>query len=176
MKITETKLSGVYLIELELAEDERGSFARSFCIDEFGACGIDFSIVQSNISFNKSAGTLRGMHYQKQPFTESKIVRCTRGAIFDVVVDLRSESDTFCQWYGVELNSENRSALLVPPGCAHGFQTLLDSTELHYLMSERYQPEAAVGVRFDDPAFEIVWPMKVSSLSARDRQWPDFHQ
>ena len=176
MRFSETELSGVFLIELELSEDERGSFARSFCLDEFGEAGIGFDIVQANISFNNFAGTVRGMHYQEHPYAESKIVRCTRGAILDVVLDLRVESDTYCQWYGVELNAENRSALLVPPGCAHGFQTLADATEVHYLMSERYKAEATAGVRYNDPTFGIEWPMKVSSITERDRCWPDFQQ
>jgi len=176
MQFSEAALSGVYLIELETAEDERGSFARSFCVDEFEEAGIEFSIVQANISFNNFAGTLRGMHFQGHPHGESKIVRCTRGAIFDVALDLRAESETFCQWHGVELNAENRKALLIPQGCAHGFQTLSKSTEVHYLMSERYMPETADGVRFDDPAFRIDWPKTVSSISARDRSWPDFQR
>jgi len=174
MRFSETELSGVYLIELELSEDERGSFARSYCGDEFAEAGIDFSIAQANISFNNFAGTIRGMHYQERPFEESKVVRCTRGTIFDVVLDLRPESNTYCQWFGVGLDSENRSALLVPAGCAHGFQTLSDSTEVHYLMSESYRPDAAAGIRFDDPVFGVEWPMTVSSISDRDRHWPDF--
>jgi len=176
MKFSETELSGVYLIELEPSEDERGSFARSFCRDEFGEAGIDFSIAQANISFNNFAGTIRGMHYQEHPFEELKVVRCTRGAIFDVVLDLRPESSTYCQWCSAELNAENGSALFVPAGCAHGFQTLSDSTEVHYLMSEPYKPDAASGIRFDDPVFGIEWPMIVSSVSDRDRHWPDFRR
>lgn len=176
MKISETRLSGVYLIDLELFEDERGSFARSFCLEEFNEAGIEFSIAQANISFNNFAGTIRGMHFQEHPFEESKVVRCTRGALFDVVLDLRPESSTYCQWCGSELNSENRSALFIPAGCAHGFQTLTDSTEVHYLMSESFKPEAARGVRFDDPVFGVEWPMQVSSISDRDRHWPDFRR
>jgi dTDP-4-dehydrorhamnose 3,5-epimerase len=174
MKITPTELSGVALIELEPIEDQRGLFARSFCVDAFAEADIMFSVKQSNISFNNFAGTIRGMHYQRHPFEESKIVRCTRGAIFDVAVDLRPESETFCRWYGAELNAENRLALLVPPGCAHGFQTLTDSTEVLYLMSERYVADSSAGVRHDDPSFGIAWPEEVSSISDKDRNWPDF--
>lgn len=174
MNFSETKLSGVFLIEPELHADDRGSFARSFCVDEFSDVGIDFHVVQANISFNKYAGTLRGLHYQSPPFAEAKIVSCTRGALYDVVVDLRSGSPTSGQWFATELNAENRNALYVPEGCAHGFQTLVDNTEVSYLMSERYATEAASGVRYDDPAIGIEWPLPVSSVSDRDRDWPDF--
>jgi dTDP-4-dehydrorhamnose 3,5-epimerase len=174
MIFSETKLSGVLLIEPELHADDRGSFARSFCVDEFKNVGVDFGIAQTNFSFNKYAGTLRGLHYQLPPFAEAKIVRCTRGALYDVVVDLRSESPTSGQWLAVELNAENRNSIYVPEGCAHGFQTLVDNTEVSYLMSERYVSEAASGVRYDDPAIGIEWPLAVSSVSDRDRDWPDF--
>lgn len=176
MKITPTELEGVALIELEPVEDERGLFARSFCIDAFADANINFSVKQTNISFNKFSGTLRGMHYQRRPFEESKIVRCTRGAIYDVAIDLRPESKTFCRWYGIELNADNRLALLIPSGCAHGFQTLTDLTEVHYLMSEKYVPNASSGVRYDDPIFAIKWPAEVSSISDKDRNWPDFDE
>jgi dTDP-4-dehydrorhamnose 3,5-epimerase len=172
--IGDTGFSGLYLIELERIEDERGMFARSFCMAELGAAGIDFPIVQANISFNNFSGTVRGMHFQRDPHAEGKIVRCTRGALFDVVIDLRPGSETFCQWFGTELNADNRSALLIPPGFAHGFQTLSDATEVHYLMSAAYSPESASGVRYDDPAFAVEWPIAVSSISEKDRQWPDF--
>ena len=174
MRLSQTTLPGVLLIEPENIEDERGLFARSFCVDEFKAAGIDFSVVQGNISFNKMAGTLRGMHYQVAPYEEAKIVRCTRGAIFDVAVDLRADSASFCGWFGTELNAEKRNALLIPAGFAHGFQTLADQTEVHYLMSERYAPEAAAGVRFDDPVFGIDWPLDISAISDKDRDWPDY--
>ena len=174
MKFTETKVSGVFLIEPELHADDRGSFARSFCIDEFNEAGIDIQVVQANISFNKYSGAVRGMHYQVSPHAEAKVVRCTSGALYDVVVDLRPDSPSYCQWIAIELNAENRHAMFVPKGCAHGFQTLVDGTEVSYLMSERYVPEAASGVRYDDPAFGIDWPLKVSSVSDRDRSWPDF--
>lgn len=174
MIIAETGLAGLFLLDIERIEDDRGMFARSFCADELGEAGIDFPVVQANISFNNFAGTVRGMHYQRDPHAEGKIVRCTRGALFDVAIDLRPGSDTFCQWYGTELNDDNRSALLIPPGFAHGFQTLSDATEIHYLMSAAYEPESAAGVRYDDPAFGVEWPIEVSSISEKDRQWPDF--
>jgi dTDP-4-dehydrorhamnose 3,5-epimerase len=174
MKFTETTVSGVFLIELDLHADDRGSFARSFCVDEFNEAGMDIHVVQANISFNKHSGAVRGMHYQVSPHAEAKVVRCTRGALYDVVVDLRPDSPSYSQWFGIELNAENRKAMFVPKGCAHGFQTLVDGTEVSYLMSERYVPEAASGVRYDDPAFGIEWPMAVSSVSDRDQGWPDF--
>ena len=174
MIIGETGFSGLYLIDLERIEDARGLFARSFCLEELGEAGIEFPVVQANISFNNFAGTVRGMHYQREPNGEGKIVRCTRGALFDVAIDLRPESDRYCQWYGTELNDDNRSALLIPAGFAHGFQTLSDDTEVHYLMSSAYAPESVAGVRHDDPAFGVKWPMDVSSISEKDRQWPDF--
>ena len=174
MNFSETKLSGVLLIEPELHADDRGSFARSFCVDDFKNVGIDFCVVQANFSFNKYAGALRGLHYQLSPFAEAKVVRCTSGALYDVVVDLRSGSPTLGQWLAIELNAKNRNSIYVPEGCAHGFQTLVDNTEVSYLMSERYVPEAASGVRYDDPAIGIEWPLAVSSVSDRDRDWPDF--
>ena len=174
MKFTETKVSGVFLIEPELHADDRGSFARSFCVDDFNEAGIDIHVVQANISFNKHSGAVRGMHYQASPHAEAKVVRCTSGALYDVVVDLRPDSPSYSQWIGIELNGVNRNAMFVPKGCAHGFQTLADGTEVSYLMSERYVPASASGVRYDDPAFGIEWPLTVSSVSDQDRGWPDF--
>lgn len=176
MKIVEVDVAGVYLMDLEPIVDQRGFFARSWCRDDFLAAGIDFSVLQTNISFNRQAGTIRGMHFQTEPSPEAKVVRCPRGGIFDVVVDLRPASDTYCRWFGVELNEENKKAIYIPPECAHGLQTLADDTEVHYLMSERYDPDAASGVRFDDSAFGIDWPLPVSSISERDRSWPDFRK
>lgn len=176
MKFTETKVSGVFLIEPELHADDRGSFARSFCVDEFNEAGIDIHIVQANISFNKHSGAVRGMHYQVSPHAEAKVVRCTRGALHDVVIDLRSESPTFCRWIAAELNAEKNTEMFVPQGCAHGFQTLVDNTEVSYLMSERYVPESASGVRYDDPAFGVEWPLAISFVADRDRSWPEFRQ
>ena len=175
MNVTETDLPGLFLIELERIEDERGMFARSFCVAELKEAEIDFPVVQANISFNNLAGTIRGMHYQCEPHAEGRIVRCTRGAIYDVAIDLRPKSESFGKWYGRELNSEDRSSLLISPGFAHGFQTLSDSTEVHYLMSAAYVPGSAAGVRYDDPALGIEWPMDVSSVSEKDLQWPDFN-
>lgn len=174
MKFSQTALSGVFLVEPELLTDDRGAFARSFCVDEFATAGIEFEVVQANISFNRYSGTVRGMHFQAAPHGEAKVVRCTRGAMYDVVVDLRPGSDTYGEWVAAELNADNRVAFYIPEGCAHGFQTLLDNTEVDYLMSGRYEPAAASGVRFDDPAFGIDWPLAVSSVSDRDREWPDF--
>jgi dTDP-4-dehydrorhamnose 3,5-epimerase len=176
MVILPTELPGVFLIEPEMLTDDRGSFARSFCVDEFAAAGIDFEVVQANLSCNKYSGTLRGMHYQRPPHAEAKVVRCTSGAMYDVVVDLRPDSATYCRWFAAELNANNKKALFIPEGCAHGFQTLLDNTEVDYLMSVRYAPEHSAGVRYDDPAFGIEWPLPVTFVSERDRSWPDINR
>ena len=174
MIFTPTPLAGAFAIELERREDERGFFARSFCQDEFSKHGLNPRIAQSNVSFNAKRGTLRGMHYQAKPHEEAKVVRCTQGAVFDVMVDLRPESNTFKRWHGVELSAANRRAVYIPDGVAHGFQTLTDDAELLYLMSEVYHPECARGVRWDDPAFRIEWPLKASHMSERDRTFPLF--
>jgi dTDP-4-dehydrorhamnose 3,5-epimerase len=167
-------LPGVYLVGLEPIADDRGFFARSWCREEFRACGLHPDLAQCNISFNQRRGTLRGMHYQSAPFEEAKLVRCTRGAILDVVVDLRRDSSTFTRWIGVELSAENRNALYIPEGLAHGFQTLVDDTEVLYQMSVPYAPGASRGVRWDDPAFGIRWPVPDPVLSPKDRAYPDF--
>lgn len=169
MKFTETSLKGAYLIEPERVEDERGFFARSFCQHEFADHGLISTFVQCNISFNNKKGTLRGMHYQTDPFPETKLVRCTRGKIFDVIIDLRPESVSFKEWFGVELSAQNRSMLYIPNGFAHGFQTLSDEAELFYQMSEFYHPECARGVRWNDGAFAIDWPLAVSMISEKDQ-------
>jgi dTDP-4-dehydrorhamnose 3,5-epimerase len=169
-----TDIPGVTTVELERLGDERGFFARSYCAEEFSVHGLTASFVQANISFNRHCGTLRGMHYQAEPVPEPKLVRCTRGAVFDVAVDLRRESPTFCRWVGVELNQENRRALYVPPGCAHGFITLEEDAEVSYLMGAPYLPELARGVRWNDPAFDIRWPRQPNVLSERDARYPDF--
>ena len=174
MLFTETDLPGAYLVDLQKLEDERGFFARSWCAREASALGIDPRIVQCNISFNNRKGTLRGMHLQLPPFAESKLVRVTRGALYDVIIDLRADSATFKQWLGIELTAENRRALFVPKGFAHGFQTLEDDTEIFYQMSEFYSPEHARGVRWDDPAFGIRWPLEVTEISPKDRVLPHF--
>jgi dTDP-4-dehydrorhamnose 3,5-epimerase len=174
MIFTETKLKGAYLIGLEKYEDERGFFARSWCMDEFKKYGLNQRVVQCNISFNKKRGTLRGMHYQVEPFAEAKLVRCTRGAIYDVIIDLRPNSDTFKQWFSIELTAENYTSLYVPEGFAHGFQTLAENTEVFYQMSEFYHPECTRGVRWDDPAFAIDWPFTPPTISLKDAQYQDF--
>ena len=168
MIFTKISLPGAYLVELERREDERGFFARSFCNREFTDLGLDPCVAQCNISFNHKKGILRGMHYQLPPYAEAKLVRCTRGAIYDVIVDLRRDATTFMKWYSVELTAENRIALYIPKGFAHGFQTLVDDTEVFYQMSEFYAPESARGFRWDDPQFDITWPLQVSQISEKD--------
>jgi len=175
MRFIPTSLVGAYLIEPALISDERGFFARTYCRDEFVHKGLNPSLVQCNISYNKVRGTLRGMHYQKRPYPEAKLVRCTQGGIYDVIVDLRRESSTFTQWFGVELTAENRKALYVPEGFAHGFLTLMDDTEVLYQMSEFFHSECAAGVRWDDPVFAIDWPGKIAVISDRDARYPDFN-
>lgn len=156
------------MIDIDSHEDERGFFARSWCEDEFKRHGLNPRLVQCNISFNKKRGTLRGMHYQIAPFPEAKLVRCTMGAIYDVIIDLRQNSPTFKQWMSVELTAENRRALYIPEDFAHGFQTLTDHTEVFYQMSEFYHPECARGVRWDDPVFAIEWPFEPFHISGQD--------
>ncbi len=173
MLFTETNLRGVWIVDLERREDERGFFARSWCRDEFAAHGLNPALVQCNISFNKRKGTLRGMHYQAAPHEEAKLVRCTAGAIYDVAVDLRPGSATFRQWMSVELTAQNRRMLYISEGLAHGFQTLEAETEVFYQMFESYHPESARGVRWNDPAFGIDWPAASERLlSERDRSYP----
>ena len=168
MVFNKLPLDGLYLIDLNRLEDERGFFARTFCEKEFEKNGLHSKFPQSNISFNLKKGTIRGMHFQIAPHEEIKIVRCTRGAIFDVVVDLRPTSITYKKWFGVELSDSNRSMLYIPEGFAHGFQTLADQTELFYQMSTAYIPDAARGVRWDDPLLQIQWPLPVSIISQKD--------
>jgi dTDP-4-dehydrorhamnose 3,5-epimerase len=174
VRFAETPLRGAFVIELDLLADERGHFARTFDADEFAAHGLDPEVVQCNTSLNARCGTLRGMHYQADPDGEAKLVRCTRGSVFDVAVDLRPGSETFRRWFGVELSAAGGRMLYIPVGMAHGFQTLEDDTELDYQMSHRYVPEAARGVRFDDPAFGIEWPLPAPIVSERDRGFADF--
>jgi len=174
MKFTATAIEGVLMLETEPIADDRGDFARSYCADEFGAAGLNFDPVQMNISRNKTRGTLRGMHYQGEPQPDPKIVSCTRGRIFDVAVDLRPGSDTFCQWVSAELSPEEQNALVVPAGCAHGFITLEDDSDVQYLMGARYVPDLARGVRWDDPAFGIHWPVTPATIAPRDAAYPDF--
>ncbi len=175
MKFMQTVLAGAYIIDIEPVQDERGFFARSWCRLEFVEHGLNADLVQCSVSFNKKCGTLRGMHYQGKPYEETKLVRCTCGAIYDVIVDLRPESSTFKNWVAVELNAENRRMIYIPPGFAHGFQTLADDTEVFYQISEFYHPEISKSVRWNDPAFGIKWPPAAERvISERDRQYPDF--
>jgi dTDP-4-dehydrorhamnose 3,5-epimerase len=174
MIFKETELPGAFEIDLNLLEDERGFFARTFCRREFAEHGLNEAVAQCNLSFNRTKGTLRGMHLQLPPHAEDKLVRVVRGAIYDVIVDLREASPTYLKWIGVELTAENRSALYVPKGFAHGFQTLADDSEVFYQMSEFYAPECATGYRWDDPAFGIHWPLEITVISDKDRQYPAF--
>lgn len=174
MKFTETKLKGAYIVDIEPKGDDRGFFARAWCRKEFEEAGLDTRLAQVNMSFSKDKGTLRGMHWQMPPHAEIKLVRCIRGTIYDVIVDLRQSSPTFLQWIGVELSADNRRALLVPEGFAHGFQTLVDDAEVYYQVSEFYAPGAERGARHDDSAFGINWPLPVTTLSQKDANWPDF--
>jgi dTDP-4-dehydrorhamnose 3,5-epimerase len=174
MVFAETKLKGAFIIKPERLEDGRGFFARAWCQREFEVHGLDSRLAQCNISFNRRKGTLRGMHYQAVPCEEAKLVRCTMGAIYDVILDLRPDSPTFKRWVPVELTADNHCMLYIPKGLAHGFQTLVDNTEVFYQMSEFYQPTSARGVRWDDPAFEIEWPLPDPIMSDKDRSYPDF--
>jgi dTDP-4-dehydrorhamnose 3,5-epimerase len=169
-----TQVEGAYILDVEEHRDERGFFARTWCEEEFERHGAEPSLSQASISFNHRAGTLRGIHYQSAPHEEAKVVRCTRGSIWDVIVDLRSGSPTSGEWAAFELAADTRRSLYIPKGVAHGFQTLADDTEVLYLISERHQPDAGLGVRFDDPAFGIEWPRQVTVISERDATWPDY--
>jgi len=174
MIFTKTKLKDAFIIQPERLGDHRGFFARTWCQREFEAHGLNPCLVQCNISFNRKKGTLRGMHYQPAPHAETKLVRCTMGAIYDVIIDLRPESPTFKQYCAVVLTAENRTMIYVPEGFAHGFQVLQDNTEVFYQMSEFYVPESARGVRWDDPTFAIEWPRDERIILARDQSYPDF--
>jgi dTDP-4-dehydrorhamnose 3,5-epimerase len=174
LQIADTPVHGAHLIDLERRGDERGFFARFFCEREFGDAGLKNHFVQINNSLTAKSGTLRGMHYQLPPSAEVKVVRCVRGALFDVVLDLRPDSPSFGRWFGAELTAENRTMMYVPEGCAHGFVTLQDDTEALYLVSAFYGPDEERGIRFDDPRFAIAWPISPTEVSAKDRVWPDF--
>ena len=193
MLFKETKLKGAYIIEMETINDERGFFARSFCVREFEKYGLNSRIMQCNISYNKKKGTVRGMHYQTAPHQEAKIVSCTKGSVFDVIIDLRPDSPTYCQWFAIELTAHssplpshssetahcspltaNYKMLYIPEGFAHGFQTLEDDTVVYYQMSEFYHPECVRGVRFNDPAFGIEWHLTINAISEKDMRYPDF--
>jgi dTDP-4-dehydrorhamnose 3,5-epimerase len=172
MIFTETRLPGAFLIDLERKEDSRGFFARVFCVEEFRAKGLNPRVAQCSISFSRRKGALRGLHWQVPPKSEDKLVRVSRGAIYDVIVDLRPDSPTYLQHVGIELTADNGRMLYIPKGFAHGHQTLADETEVFYQMSELFAPEYARGARWNDPAFAITWPMHVTSISEKDRQWP----
>lgn len=174
MNIQQTPLKGAFVIEPVMLEDERGFFARSWCQKEFAQHGFNPDLVQCNISFNRRRGTLRGMHFQRPPHAETKLVRCTTGSIFDVIVDLRVDSPTYLQWFAVELSASNRRMLYVPEQFAHGFQTLTDDAEVFYQMSQFHSPGDAAGLRWNDPVTGIEWPVSSPILSDRDRDYPDF--
>jgi len=174
MIFTPTKLEGVMQIDLELHRDERGFFARAWCPRELAAQGLEADIAQESLSYNARRGTLRGLHLQKAPHEETKIVRCVHGAIFDVIVDLRPHSPSYCRWQGFELTAANRRAVYIPKGFLHGFQSLTDEAEILYQISAFYAPDAAAGHRYDDPAFAIAWPLPVTVISERDLSWPAF--
>jgi dTDP-4-dehydrorhamnose 3,5-epimerase len=176
VKFLETELQGAFVIELETLEDSRGFFARVWCNEEFEEHDLVPRIAQVNTSFNAKAGTLRGMHYQIAPHEETKVVRCIRGSLYDVIVDLRPDSPTYKRWTGVELTARNHRMLYVPAKFAHGFITLEDNTEVMYLISEAYAPEAARAIRWDDPEISIEWPRPVVEISERDAGWPDFNE
>jgi dTDP-4-dehydrorhamnose 3,5-epimerase len=167
-------LSGVFEIQIEPKADERGFFARTWCHNEFTEKGLDPHFVQCSLSYNTKKGTLRGMHFQVAPHAEMKLVRCSKGAIYDVVLDLRRDSKTYCRWIGATLTADKRNALYIPKGCAHGFLTLADDTEVFYQMSDFFHADSARGVRWNDPAFGIIWPGKVEMISDRDANYPDF--
>ena len=167
-------LCGVWIVHLEPACDRRGFFVRTFCIDEFAAHGLETSYAQHSISFSVRRGTLRGMHYQRKPHSEVKLVRCVKGAIWDVIIDIRPDSPTYRQWQGFELSSVDGHQLYIPKGFAHGFQTLSNDVEVNYLISEPYAPQSANGICYNDPAFGINWPLAVTEISERDLGWPNF--
>lgn len=174
MKFRESGLHDAVVIEIQKREDERGFFGRTFCQREFEEAGLNVHVAQANVSYNRQKGTLRGMHFQASPFGEAKLVRCTRGAIYDVIIDVRPSSPTYRKWFGIELTESNYTMLYVPENFAHGFQTLTDGTEVVYQVSQFYTPGAEQGIRYDDPAFGISWPLEVRTISDKDRTWPDF--
>jgi dTDP-4-dehydrorhamnose 3,5-epimerase len=176
MKVLPLALEGAFLVEIEPISDDRGFFARTYCVDEFARHGLDVANVQSSISFNHLAGTMRGMHYQGPPSPETKLVRCTRGAVYDVIVDMRAESPTYLQHVGVELTGENHRALYIPPYLAHGFLTMRDETEVVYQINARHDPAAARGVRYDDERLGIRWPRAVAVVADKDLAWPSLER
>ncbi len=176
MIFTETKLKGAFIIDINKREDERGFFGRAWCKKEFEEHRLNTDAVQANVSFNKQRGTIRGMHYQVAPYTESKTVRCTVGSIYDVIIDIREGSPTFKQWLGVELTAKSFQMLYVPDGFAHGFITLQENTSVHYMVTEYYTPGAEAGIRYDDPTFNIKWPIKPTLVSDKDKSHPPFSE
>jgi dTDP-4-dehydrorhamnose 3,5-epimerase len=177
MILTETALAGAFVIDLEPIEDARGFFARAWDRNVLAGRSLETQIVQCNISFNKHRGTLRGMHFQRAPHEEVKVIKCTRGTLYDVIIDLRPRSSTYKEWLGVELSSQNRRALYVPRGFGHGFQTLEHDTETFYMVSDFFMPDAEGGVRWDDPAFGIEWPLGApTEISEKDASWQDFNE
>lgn len=174
MKFIETGLQGAVIVEIEKLQDQRGFFARTWCKREFEKYGLDATLVQANVSYNLRKGTLRGMHYQVEPYGETKLVRCTQGAICDVIIDLRPESPTYRKWVGVELTAENYRMLFVPQMFAHGFQTLVDDSVVTYQVGQFYTSGSERGIRYNDPAFGLRWPVEVSVISDKDKSWPDF--
>ena len=172
LRFTPTSVVGAVLVDPILHEDDRGHFSRAWCISEFAEKGINFVPVQANTGFSLRRGTLRGVHFQLEPALEAKLVRCTRGVLFDVVLDLRPQSPSYRKWYSVELRAENYQMLYIPEGCGHGYQTLEDDTDMFYLTSQYYTPSAARGVRFDDLTFAIKWPLVPTVISEQDRNWP----
>ena len=174
MEFVETRLKGAFVVRVKRIEDHRGFFGRAWCRDEFVAHGLNPNATQLNVGFSHKKGTLRGLHYQVAPHEEAKFVRCTRGAAHDVIVDLRGDSPTRGQWFGIDLTADEQTMLYVPEGFAHGYQTLADNTELYYMTTAAYAAAAARGVRYDDPALGIVWPLPVAVISDADKNWPDF--
>ncbi len=175
MNFIKTKVSDAFLIEPIAFEDDRGYFLRAFCIDEMEKAGISTTFVQANLAGSRSRGTLRGLHYQVAPYQEAKMIRCVRGSIFDVVVDIRPESETYGLWYGATLSAENRHMLYIPSGCAHGYLSMEDDSEVYYLVSAQYSPDSERGILWNDPAFNIEWPIKQNPImSDKDKQWPTF--
>lgn len=172
MRFSKTEILDVWVIDPDFHKDDRGQFFRAWCLKEFANHGINFVPVQANLGFSNRAGTVRGMHFQAEPAVEAKLVRCTKGTIFDVALDLRPGSPTFRQWFGIELTAENGRMLFLPEGCAHGYQTLEDGTEMHYMTSQFHTPAEVRGARFDDPAFGVQWPLVPTAVSMQDRNWP----
>jgi dTDP-4-dehydrorhamnose 3,5-epimerase len=174
MTFTETPITGAWLVDADPRGDDRGFFARVWCRREFAEKGLDAPFVQCNLASSRRQGTLRGLHYQADPHGEAKLVRCIRGSVFDVIVDLRPESASYLRWFGVELSDQNRRSIYVPAGCAHGYQALTDGCEVLYPVSAFYAPEAERGIRWNDPSFHIEWPLEPAHMSIKDRNWPDF--